>query len=118
MFFFDGDAFGKFGLVLVVVDGFAVNLDGHLLDIGCFKDAGDVIGDAHQIDGGRSLVDQRHGGLNLLRSVRTQAAGGVRFIHLSFQHFELFLLKGHGAFCRLDSLWQHGVGQVVREVGF
>ena len=51
VFLLNGDAFRNLGLVLVVVDGLAVDLDGHLLGRGCFEETGDVVGNAHEVDG-------------------------------------------------------------------
>ena len=118
MFLFDGDAFGEFSLVLIVIDGLSIDLDGHLLNIGCLEDTRNVVGDAHQVDRGGPFVDEGHGGLDFLRSVRAQAAGGVRLVDLGLQNFEFLFLKRHRSFSGLNGLGQHGVREVVREVGF
>ena len=70
MFLLDGNAFREFNLELVIIDGLAVNLHRQLLWGRSLKETRNVIGDTHQVDGRRTLVDQRHVGLDLLRSVR------------------------------------------------
>ena len=116
VFLLDGDAFGDFGLVLVVVDGFSVDLDGELFVGWRLKESGDVVGDAHEVDGRGTLVDKGHRGLNLLGTVGTKVACGVGLLNFCFQHFEFLFLESHRTFRGLNSLWQHGVGKVVGEV--
>ena len=113
----DGDALGNFGLVLVVIDGFSIDLDGQLVGRRRLKQTGNVVGDAHEIDGRRTLVDQGHRGLNLLRPVRAEASGGVGFLNVGFEDLEFLLLEGHRTFGGLDRLGQHRVGQLVGKVG-
>ena len=70
MFLLNGNAFREFNLELIVVDGLSINLHRHLLWRWGFKETWNVVSDSHQVDGGRTLVDQSHVGLNLLRPVR------------------------------------------------
>ena len=117
MFLLNGDAFREFNLELVIVDGFSVNLHRQLFWRRCLKETRNVVGDAHQVDGRRTLVDQGHGGLNLLRSVRAEASSGVGLLHLCFEHFEFLFLERHASFSGLDRLGKDRVDQLVGEVG-
>ena len=116
MFLLDGDAFREFQLVLVIVDGFSVDLDGQLLLGRGLKESWHIIGDAHEIDGGRALVDEGHGRLNLLRAVRPQIACGVSLLNLGFKNFEFLFLERHASFRGLHGLREHRVGQIVGEI--
>ena len=51
MFLLDGNPLRDFDLELVVINSLAVQLDAKLLSERSLKQARDVIGDAHQVDG-------------------------------------------------------------------
>jgi len=114
--FLDGHAFGEFHLELIVIDGLAGHLDRHVLCIRCFKHTRNVIGDAHQVDGGRTLVLQDQGGMELLRPVRAEAGRRVGLGHFRFQHLEFLLLQRHRSFRGAQRLGKDGVGELVGEI--
>ena len=98
VFLLDGDAFRDFDLVLVVIHGFPVNLDGQLFLSWRFKETWYIVGDAHEVDGRGTFVDKGHRSLNLLSTVGTKVGRGVGLLNIGFEHFEFLLLKRHGTF--------------------
>ena len=56
--------------------------------------------------------------MDLLTSVRTKAAGGIRFVHVGFKHIQLLLFEGHASFRGLEGTGQNGVDQFVGEIRF
>ena len=98
VFLLKRSSFNHLNLELVVVEGFSIEFNGQLVGRRCLEQAGDIVGNAHEVDGSRPFVGQLHGGLHLLVSVGAEATRRVGFLNIGFEHIELLLLKGHAAF--------------------
>ena len=60
MFFLDGGTFDHLNLVLIIIDGLPVDLDGELVSRRGLKETWNVIGYTHEVDGGRPFVREGH----------------------------------------------------------
>ena len=60
MFLLNGNTWSHLDLELVIINDFASQLDGKLILVRCFKEAWNVVGNAHQINWRGTLVFEFH----------------------------------------------------------